>query len=83
MNNEDINCFMNEFTPFIFEMISSTDPNERKGGIWAIIIFMSEDIPTRKDQTSRFANFLRNQMATDDELVELVAHAIGRVAKGH
>lgn len=36
--SEEINTFLDDFNHHIFEMVSSTDVNEKKGGILAISI---------------------------------------------
>ena len=36
MSADELNTFLDEFNHQIFEMVSSTDMNERKGGILAI-----------------------------------------------
>ncbi|KAI1309348.1 Serine/threonine-protein kinase mTOR [Halotydeus destructor] len=80
MNQDDIASFMETFNKHIFELTSSQDTNDKKGGILAIIILVGVDIPKNPTHCSRFANYLRNQPPTDIELIELTAYAIGKVA---
>ena len=81
MNTEDSSSFVDDFSKCIFDMISSSDLNERKGGICAIIILVPASVPNKLRVTSRFGNYLKNQSPTDLELMELTAHATGKVAR--
>lgn len=80
MSVEEISGFMEFFSKHIFEMISSSDVNDKKGGILAIIILVGVEVGNKSIQCSRFANYLRNQLPNDVDLWELTAYAVGRVA---
>lgn len=80
MNVEEIVSFMDSFSKHILDMISSNDVNDKKGGILAIIILVGVEVGNKSIQCSRFANYLRNQLPHDVELMELTAYAKGRVA---
>ena len=80
MSMDDMTSFVDAFNKHIFDMISSADTCEKKGGIIAIIILVSCDIGNRSSQCTRYAHFLRNQPTNDTELMELTAFAIGKVA---
>ncbi|XP_032242839.2 serine/threonine-protein kinase mTOR [Nematostella vectensis] len=77
---EQYGSFMDEFNHHIFEMVSSSDANEKKGGIMAIVglIGISGGSATK---VSRFANYLRNLLPSNDTAVmEMASKAMGRLA---
>ncbi|KAJ8022045.1 Serine/threonine-protein kinase mTOR [Holothuria leucospilota] len=72
--------FMDDLNHHIFELVSSADVNEKKGGILAIVSLIGAegDIATR---ITRFANYLRNLLPSSDVIVmEMAAKAMGRLA---
>lgn len=80
MGSEDVSAFMEEFHHHIFEMVSSSDVNEKKGGILAIVNLLEVDSGNTGSRISRFANYLRNLLPSNDTTVtELAAYAIGRL----
>ncbi|XP_064459506.1 serine/threonine-protein kinase mTOR-like [Ornithodoros turicata] len=79
MGPEDVSAFMDEFNGHIFEMVSSSDVSEKKGGILAIVQLVGvESRGTRGP--SRFANYLRILLPSSDTgVMELAAYAMGRL----
>lgn len=78
---EDLTSFMDEFNHHIFEMVSSSDTNEKKGGILAIVSLIGVDVGNTSTRISRFANYLRNMLPSNDtSVMELAAKAVGRLA---
>ncbi|XP_048250308.1 serine/threonine-protein kinase mTOR-like isoform X1 [Haliotis rufescens] len=78
---EEHTTFMDEFNHHIFEMVSSTDLNERKGGILAIVSLIGVDVGNTSTRMSRFANYLRNLLPSNDVVVmEMAAKAVGILA---
>jgi FKBP12-rapamycin complex-associated protein len=78
---DEITSFLDEFNHHIFEMVSSNDPNEKKGGILAIVCLMSVDFGNMTTRISRFANYLRNLLPSSDvSVMESVAKTMGRLA---
>lgn len=47
MSQEELASFLDEFNHIIFEMVSSNDVNEKKGGILAIGVYLSPNIIRR------------------------------------
>ncbi|XP_064598762.1 serine/threonine-protein kinase mTOR-like [Liolophura sinensis] len=73
--------FMDDFNHHIFEMVSSSDINERKGGILAIVSLIGVDIGNTTTRISRFANYLRNLLPSNDVgVMEMAAQAVGLLA---
>ncbi|KAJ8946331.1 hypothetical protein NQ318_004221 [Aromia moschata] len=78
---DEINGFLDEFNHHIFEMVSSNDVNEKKGGILAIMCLIGADVGNMTSRISRFANYLRNLLPSSDVgVMELVAKAMGHLA---
>ncbi|KAJ8979409.1 hypothetical protein NQ317_015841 [Molorchus minor] len=78
---DEINNLLDEFNHHIFEMVSSNDVNEKKGGILAIICLIRSDVGNITSRISRFAHYLRNLLPSNDAVVmELVAKAMGQLA---
>ncbi|XP_018572076.1 serine/threonine-protein kinase Tor [Anoplophora glabripennis] len=78
---DEINTFLEEFNHHIFEMVSSNDVNEKKGGILAILCLIGTDVGNMTNRISRFANYLRNLLPSSDVgVMELVAKAMGHLA---
>lgn len=83
MNVDEVGAFINDFSKNINDMVYSSEIHERKSGISAIIVIVSSShLPNKIETTSRYVNYLKNQgTTTDTELMELIAHAIGKVAR--
>lgn len=78
---DEINTFLDEFNHHIFEMVNSNDINEKKGGILAIVCLIGTDVGNMTSRISRFANYLRNLLPSNDVVImELVAKAMGHLA---
>ncbi|XP_071482072.1 serine/threonine-protein kinase mTOR-like [Diadema antillarum] len=72
--------FMDELNHHIFELVSSQDVNEKKGGILAIVSLIGID-GDNATRIFRFANYLRNLLPSNDVVVmEMAAKAIGHLA---
>ncbi|XP_074653906.1 serine/threonine-protein kinase mTOR-like [Tubulanus polymorphus] len=81
MSLEDLTLFMDEMNHQIFEMVSSQDLNDRKGGILAIVSLIGVDVGNSSTRISRFANYLRNLLPSNDTVVmEMASMAVGRLA---
>ncbi|XP_060066726.1 serine/threonine-protein kinase mTOR-like [Ylistrum balloti] len=81
MQLEEHTSFMDEFNHHIFEMVSSSDLNERKGGILAIVSLIAVDVGNMSTRISRFANYLRNLLPSSDvSAMEMAAKAVGILA---
>ncbi|KAF4530221.1 hypothetical protein B566_EDAN017958, partial [Ephemera danica] len=77
---EEWTAFMDEFNRHILEMVSSTDINEKKGGILAIVYLIGADVGKINTRISRFANYLRNLLPCNDvSVMELTVKAMGKV----
>ncbi|XP_013778468.1 serine/threonine-protein kinase mTOR-like [Limulus polyphemus] len=78
---EDVQGFMDFFNHHIFEMVSSSDSNDKKGGILAIVSLLGVNVGNTSTRISRFANYLRNLLPSNDiGVMELAAYAVGRLA---
>ncbi|KAK8751728.1 hypothetical protein OTU49_009992 [Cherax quadricarinatus] len=78
---DELVSFLDEFNHHIFEMVSSNDINEKKGGIYAIMSLVDVDIGQTGVRISRFANYLKNLVNSPDTgVMELTAKAVGRLA---
>ena len=61
-------------------MVSSSDVNEKKGGILAIVSLLCVDVGNTNAEMSSFANYLRNLLPSQDVVVmELAARAVGKL----
>ncbi|CAH1240669.1 MTOR [Branchiostoma lanceolatum] len=81
MSAEENTAFMDELNHHIFEMVSSSDANEKKGGILAIVSLIGVDGGSSSTRISRFANYLRNLLPSNDPVVmEMASQAVGRLA---
>lgn len=77
---EDVVSFVEELNHHIFEMLSSSDVNEKKGGILAIVSLLRVDVGNTNARMSRFVNYLRNLLPSPDVVVmELAARAVGKL----
>ncbi|XP_063975702.1 serine/threonine-protein kinase mTOR [Diachasmimorpha longicaudata] len=80
-SQEEITSFMDEFNHHIFEMVSGSDMNEKKGGILAIVCLIGADVGNINTRTIRFANYLRNLLPSSDVgVMELAAKTVGKLA---
>jgi FKBP12-rapamycin complex-associated protein len=78
---EEITAFMDEFNHHIFEMVSGSDINEKKGGILSIVCLIGADVGNINTRTIRFANYLRNLLPSNDiGVMELAAKTVGKLA---
>ncbi|XP_021189763.3 serine/threonine-protein kinase mTOR isoform X1 [Helicoverpa armigera] len=78
---EELTQFLDEFNHQIFEMVSSNDVHEKKGGVLAIVCLIGGDCDTTKTRITRFANYLRNLLPSSDVgVMELAAKTVGRLA---
>ncbi|KAK6628142.1 hypothetical protein RUM43_001953 [Polyplax serrata] len=78
---EELTAFMDEFNRHIFEMVSGSDVNEKKGGILAIECIIGVDIGNTSTRISRFMNYLRNLLPSNDiGVMELAARTVGKLA---
>ncbi|XP_077998557.1 serine/threonine-protein kinase mTOR-like [Glandiceps talaboti] len=77
---DEYTSFMDRLNHFIFELVSSTDVNDKKGGILAIVSLIGVDVGNTT-RISRFANYLRNLLPSNDVTVmEMASKAMGRLA---
>ncbi|XP_038044243.1 serine/threonine-protein kinase mTOR-like [Patiria miniata] len=80
VSQDERTSFMDELNHHIFELVSSQDVNEKKGGIMAIVSLISID-SDNAHRITRFANYLRTLLPSSDVAVmEMAAKAIGRLA---
>ncbi|XP_071144772.1 serine/threonine-protein kinase mTOR-like isoform X1 [Mytilus edulis] len=78
---EEHTAFMDKFYHQIFELVSSSDLNEKKGGILAIVSLIGVDVGNKTAKVSRFANYLRNLLPSSDvSIMEMAAKAVGILA---
>lgn len=80
MSQEESTRFYDQLNHHIFELVSSSDANERKGGILAIASLIGVE-GGNSTRIGRFANYLRNLLPSNDPVVmEMASKAIGRLA---
>ncbi|KAJ8676220.1 hypothetical protein QAD02_012006 [Eretmocerus hayati] len=78
---EEITSFLDDFNHHIFEMVSSSDINEKKGGVLAIICLINADVGNISTRIIRFANYLRNLLPSNDVgVMELAAKTVGKLS---
>ncbi|GFN76929.1 mechanistic target of rapamycin (serine/threonine kinase) [Plakobranchus ocellatus] len=83
MPQDEVATFMDEFNHHIFEMVSSSDVNERKGGVLAIVSLLGGDVGNIGTRVTRFANYLMNLLPSnyyDLGVMEMAAKAVGILA---
>ncbi|GFS18339.1 serine/threonine-protein kinase mTOR [Elysia marginata] len=83
MPQDEVATFMDEFNHHIFEMVSSSDVNERKGGVLAIVSLLGGDGGNINTRVTRFANYLMNLLPSsyyDLGVMEMAAKAVGILA---
>lgn len=79
---EDVISFVDEWNHYILDMVSSSDVNEKKGGILAIVSLLRVDVGNTNARMSRFANYLKNLLPSQDVAVmELAARAVGKLTQ--
>ncbi|XP_012554042.1 serine/threonine-protein kinase mTOR isoform X1 [Hydra vulgaris] len=77
---DQLNELMDMLTHHICELVNSTNVNEKKGGILAIVGLINAD--GNSNRTSRFVNYLRNMLPCSDVTVmEMVAKTVGRLSQ--
>ncbi|KAM8927600.1 serine/threonine-protein kinase mTOR [Pelodytes ibericus] len=80
VSQEEATQFYDELNHFIFEFVSSSDVSEKKGGILAIVSLIGVE-GGNATRISRFANYLRNLLPSNDTAVmEMASKAMGRLA---
>uniref|UniRef100_A0A182JMR8 Serine/threonine-protein kinase TOR n=1 Tax=Anopheles atroparvus TaxID=41427 RepID=A0A182JMR8_ANOAO len=73
--------FFEDFNHYIFEMLTSSDNNEKKGGILAIDCLINGDVVNTTNKISRYSNNLRNLLPVSDVCVmELAAKVLVKLA---
>lgn len=81
MPPEEVSAFMDEFNHHIFEMVSGSDVNEKKGGILAIECLITLDVGNTNTRITRFINYLRNLLPSNDiGVMELAARTVGKLS---
>jgi len=67
----------------IFDLINSSDPNDKLGGIAAIYELTDEPVPDNETKIVRFANYLRvvAPSTSDPAVLRLAAKALGHLAR--
>ncbi|CAM9236848.1 unnamed protein product, partial [Lampetra fluviatilis] len=77
---EESAAFYDDLNHQIFELFSSSDVNEKKGGILAIVSLIGVE-GGNSTRISRFANNLRSLLpSSDPTLTEMVSRAMGRLS---
>ncbi|MGH0147040.1 UNVERIFIED_CONTAM: hypothetical protein FKN15_060860, partial [Acipenser sinensis] len=80
LSQEEATQFYDELNHHIFELVSSSDVNEKKGGILAIVSLIGVE-GGNATRISRFANYLRNLLPSSDPVVmEMASKAMGRLS---
>uniref|UniRef100_A0A4W3GLM4 Serine/threonine-protein kinase TOR n=1 Tax=Callorhinchus milii TaxID=7868 RepID=A0A4W3GLM4_CALMI len=80
VSQEEATSFYDELNHHIFELVSSSDVNERKGGILAIVSLIGVE-GGNATRITRFANYLRNLLPSSDPVVmEMASKAMGRLS---
>ncbi|RDD40512.1 Serine/threonine-protein kinase mTOR [Trichoplax sp. H2] len=81
VSNEEYQSFWDELNHQIFELVSSSDVHEKKGGILAIISLIGVDGGNAPTKISRFANYLRNLLpSSDPSVMDMASKAVGLLA---
>ncbi|XP_033096355.1 serine/threonine-protein kinase mTOR-like [Anneissia japonica] len=78
---EEYNSFMTTLDHNIVQLVSSTDVNEKKGGVITIVSLIGID-GGNTTRLGRFANYLRNYTlpCNDVGVMEMASKAVGRLA---
>ncbi|XP_059613044.1 serine/threonine-protein kinase Tor [Phlebotomus argentipes] len=78
---DEPNQFFDEFNHHIFDMVSSADLNEKKGGVLAIKCLISGDVVNTTTRISRYSNNLRNLLPSSDvSVMEIAAKTLVKLA---
>ncbi|KAI9091315.1 armadillo-type protein [Phlyctochytrium arcticum] len=81
LSGESFTRFINDVNRRIFELIHSTDNNDKIGGILAIDKLIEFDGEENTTKVTRFANYLRIVLpGTDPQITVLATKALGRLA---
>ncbi|XP_035780760.1 serine/threonine-protein kinase Tor-like [Anopheles albimanus] len=74
-------AFFDDLNNHIFEMLSSSDNNEKLGGVLAIDCLIMGDVVNTTNKISRYANNLRNMLPVNEiSVMELVAKVLVQLA---
>ncbi|RXN12610.1 serine threonine- kinase mTOR [Labeo rohita] len=80
LSQDEATTFYDELNHHIFELVSSSDVNEKKGGILAIVSLIGVE-GGNATRISRFANYLRNLLPSSDSVVmEMASKAMGHLS---
>uniref|UniRef100_A0A674NNJ5 Serine/threonine-protein kinase TOR n=1 Tax=Takifugu rubripes TaxID=31033 RepID=A0A674NNJ5_TAKRU len=80
LSQDEATTFYDELNHHIFELVSSSDVNEKKGGILAIVSLIGVE-GGNATRISRFANYLRNLLPSSDPVVmEMGSKAMGHLS---
>ncbi|TKS77143.1 Serine/threonine-protein kinase mTOR [Collichthys lucidus] len=80
LSQDEATTFYDELNHHIFELVSSSDVNEKKGGILAIVSLIGVE-GGNATRISRFANYLRNLLPSSDPVVmEMASKAMGHLS---
>jgi len=88
MTSESFTKYMNDLNKRIFDLVNSSDPYEKLGGIMVIDGLI--DLPYEENETKiiRFANYLRmvlnqpgDHSSIDDKLLQKASQALGHLAR--
>ncbi|XP_055916701.1 serine/threonine-protein kinase Tor [Eupeodes corollae] len=81
MSQEELVQFFDDFNHHIFELVLSTDINEKKGGVLAIKCLISGDVVNTTTRISRYSTNLRNLLPSNDvSVMENAAEALVKLA---
>ncbi|CAA9998750.1 unnamed protein product [Nesidiocoris tenuis] len=88
LSPEELTAFIDDFNnTHLYQMVSSNDINENKGGVLAIMVLISTDMDSEhvsrgSGGNSKYSNYLRHLLPSSDaNVMELSAKAIGQLAK--
>uniref|UniRef100_A0A8C6M5E7 Serine/threonine-protein kinase TOR n=1 Tax=Nothobranchius furzeri TaxID=105023 RepID=A0A8C6M5E7_NOTFU len=80
LSQDEATTFYDELNHHIFVLVSSSDVNEKKGGILAIVSLIRVE-GGNATRISRFANYLRNLLPSSDPVVmEMASKAMGQLS---
>ncbi|CAG0917860.1 unnamed protein product [Notodromas monacha] len=84
VGNEELNRFMDSFNHQIFELVSSHEAWEKKGGILAIECLITVDVGNQATRLGRYTSYLRNLLPSNDHndvgVMHMAAKAVGRLS---
>ncbi|GAM22047.1 hypothetical protein SAMD00019534_052220 [Acytostelium subglobosum LB1] len=82
MSNESFTRFMGDVNNILFELVNSNSISDKIGGIMAIDELIDVDYDENASKVTKFANYLRIGLSTNDLTVMLMASkALGRLAR--